>query len=524
MALTLEQYKALRAKGVSPELISKFENGYVPGKQIEKPAIPEKGFMEETFEDISQTGSALKETYKKTVGKMGEAVAAGIEGKQSGVRTLGQAVGTGAGGISQGIGDVIIGAAKTALPQSYEDTIKKGISDVATPIMQSETVKNIVAKYEALNPKQKRDVDALVGVGSFIADIFGAGVGKKAATKAVKVGQEAVDTTLDVAKATKTKAGQVISNIDTTLAKNVMKDIKPTKAGVVSSEINKALDLTQGDIKNIKLSTGNNVGEFIAKENLIGNTVDETSKKLSTFYKENYKKVRDEIKKVDTVYKASDAPRYKEAMTSIKKQIDEVPGLQKANEEVDALLAKETINLSDIQRVKELMDEHFSLYKATGDVKESVAKQGLANIRKDLREFIEKEVADKTKTDIRLLNNNVSTSRSIIDAIETRATRGSTRATISAGDVAVFLTGNVASPIGGIAVVALKRIYQSPAFKLRLSKWLNSLSQAEKVSIKKSIEKGIMPKKLLAQSSLLAKKLSIESPIEPTKKITNKKV
>ena len=196
-----------------------------------------------------------------------------------------------------------------------------------------------------------------------------------------------------------------------TTLKGVASDVIPTSDRIVNTEINKALDLTQGDVKNISLATGNEVGDFIATNNLIGQTKTQTQKNLNDFYQENYNAVREEIGKVKATYPANTIPRYREALTAIKQKIQDVPGLQKANAEVDALLKNKTPTLSDIQRVKELMDDHFSLYKATGDVSEGVAKQGLSNIRSDIRSFIEQQVKLKTGSDIGLLNNNVQTSR-----------------------------------------------------------------------------------------------------------------
>lgn len=284
--------------------------------------------------------------------------------------------------------------------------------------------------------------------------------------------------------------------------KTISKDIIPTKGRIVNTEVTKALDLTQGDVKNIALSTGNDVGEFLSSKNLIGTTVKETTDKLNNFSKSNYDAVRGEISKVKSLYPANTVPRYKEALTSIKQQIKDTPGLQKTNLEVDTLLKKKNLTLGDIQRTKELMDEHFSLYKATGDVKEGVAKSGLTNIRTDLKTFIEKQVELKTGADIRALNNNVSTSRSILDAIETRSTRGLTRANISTSDIVTFLTGSaVGSPVFGLVSVLAKKLYESPTLKLKFSKWLDGLNDAKRLEIQTNLEKGILPKEIKIQSS-----------------------
>ena len=47
----------------------------------------------------------------------------------------------------------------------------------------------------------------------------------------------------------------------------------------------------------------------------------------------------------------------------------------------------------------------------TGEVGQGVAKEGLANVRKELKDFIESQVAKETGADIRIMNNNVATAK-----------------------------------------------------------------------------------------------------------------
>lgn len=280
---------------------------------------------------------------------------------------------------------------------------------------------------------------------------------------------------------------------------DILSDITPTSDRIINTEITKALDLTQGDVKNISLKTGNDVGKFVADKNLIGPNVDETLNNIKSYFSSKYKEVRSEIGKVKIQYLANEIPQYKEALKSIKSQINDVPGLKDVNLEVDNLLKKKAITLNDVQRTKELLDEHFSLYKATGDVSQGVAKQGLTNIRSNIQKFIENSVKENTGADIQALNNEVSTARSIQDAIETRSTRGLTRSTISPADILTFLTGTGASGgnplVGGLAVL-VKKVYQSPSFKLRVSRWLDNLSDSRKLRIQKELESGSIPEDL----------------------------
>lgn len=279
--------------------------------------------------------------------------------------------------------------------------------------------------------------------------------------------------------------------------KTAVKDVSPTYEHIINDQIVKAFDLTQNDVKNILSSTGNHVGDFVAKHNLIGDTVESSQKLLQDFYQKNYKTVRSEINKVTTEYKPSSIPRYTEALKELQKKITDVPGLQKVSNQVNQLLDKKTIKLADIQTAKELMDDHFSLYKVTGDVGEGIAKKGLNNIRKDLRGFIEKEVKNNNGKDIFDLNNKVSTSQSILGAIEDRTTRASTRQKITLSDLSLFGSGSLAgSPFVGIGLVFAKKILESPSVRLRIANYLKTLSAAKRAKIQATMAAGKIPAEL----------------------------
>ncbi len=281
-------------------------------------------------------------------------------------------------------------------------------------------------------------------------------------------------------------------------AKDTVTDIVPGLQRTINHQVARALDLTPTDLNNIFRSTGNDVGRFLSDNNLIGSNKETTQANVQSFFKENYDSVRSEIGKVDKTYKQYQVPRYVDALKQLKASTEGVPGLEKAGVEVENLLKiKKDLTLPDVQRVKELFDDYFSLYKDTGDVKQGVAKEGLANMRKSLKEFIEKEVKENTGADIRDMNKNVSTAKSIDDAITTRSQRGLTRANITTRDIA---TGWAASmfggPLVGIAAVIIKKLATSPTVRLRFARALDKISDARKAQIKADLEAGEIPPEL----------------------------
>jgi uncharacterized protein YoxC len=287
----------------------------------------------------------------------------------------------------------------------------------------------------------------------------------------------------------------------------IIRDIIPTRKALKDSQITKALDLTAGDVSNIKSSTGNNVGDWIANKGVIGQTKQETLDKVGDIFDTQYKAVRDEIGKVTNQYTPVQVPRVTQSLQKISDEMDGVIGLEGTKREVDNLLSKEAYSLGDVQRVKELIDDNYNLYNAMGDVGESKAKKGLDEVRTELKEFIEQEVESATGANIRAMNNDVATSRSIIELTGKRDTRGLTRANVSLSDITALIAGSAVNPVFGIGALFAKRVTESPAFRLRLSQWLNSLDEAKRIKAISDISSGKVPsglpgelKKLLSKS------------------------
>jgi hypothetical protein len=196
--------------------------------------------------DIAETGGALKGTFQKTVGKIGEAGEAMKSGEQGLLRTIGQSAGIAAGGVSGAIGDVMTGGVKAALPEAGEQAVKSGIAKVAPAIMNLDEmagspIANLMAKYESLDDKSKRDIDAVLGIGSLALDLSGMGLTKKAG----QVGLE--------------KTGQAV-------AKTVAKTAEVAgKVGEVAKPLAEgAINMTKGigrSISNIPTKIGTNLAE-----------------------------------------------------------------------------------------------------------------------------------------------------------------------------------------------------------------------------------------------------------------------
>lgn len=75
------------------------------------------------------------------------------------------------------------------------------------------------------------------------------------------------------------------------------------------------------------------------------------------------------------------------------------------------------LTLSELNQVKREMDRNLSMFTLAGDVKAGNVKQGLANIRSDLRKFIETKASDAGIPNVRAMNNETAVSHKLAEAI-----------------------------------------------------------------------------------------------------------
>ena len=159
--------------------------------KLDTSAIPKKeSFLQETGSDIKQIGSDLMESSNIRADKTGEAISAMNQGEQGLLKTVYQTTGQGAAFGADVIGNVFKGVVKSFLPQQAETAIKEGVKAVATPITELEVVKNVLKKYNSLDPKTKRDIDATMGFVNLATSLVATEQGINTGVSAVKKGTE----------------------------------------------------------------------------------------------------------------------------------------------------------------------------------------------------------------------------------------------------------------------------------------------------------------------------------------------
>lgn len=420
--------------------------------------------LKETFTGLQEDIKTQQHEFAKPLATGGAPVKQAEAAVRGGLRTVGAL------------------AQAAFVPVMEAPGIKQGTEFIGEQLAKTTPMQTYM-EWTQRHPEAAKDIENVLD----IASVAPALKGVSAATKSVAGGTKVVGQGVKTGLKKGVKVAKPLGG--------ATKDIVPTSERLISSNVTKALDLTPGDVKNILLSTGNDVGGFMAQHNLIGSSLQTTRGLLDDFFKKNYKGVRSEIANVKTPYNPASIPRYTETLKSLYEKTAKVPGLEESAKEIRTLLSKKSVTLSDVQRAKELIDKHSNLYKVTGDVMEGLEKQGLANIRKDLRAFIEQEVKKNTGSDIRALNNQVQTSREILDAMKARSTRGLTRYNLTLRDVGLFAGGTVTgSPLFGAALVFIKKLAESPSIRLKIAKLVDAMSDARKAKVEAQLRAGQVPK------------------------------
>lgn len=439
--------------------------------------------------------------------QVGEAAQAGASKFAEGVNEAKPVGGGGPAGLVTGVGKIVGGAAEAVtspVAPAINATLGRAVNAVGNFVSDptlgglnnNPTAQAHKAAFErfANSPAGEKTAGAAETVGNY-AETAGLVAG---GPEGIVKGKSAVSKLK--ARAPKVKVpeteppGASPSGVGT-YVKSTVRDIVPTKQRSINHQIAEALDFTPGDLNKISRSTGNDVGTWMSDNNLIGVNKPETLSKVTKFTDKNYDEVRSEVGKVKKVYKQYNVPRYVDALKQIQKKIKDVPGLEKTETEVDNLLNKKDLSLADVQRAKELMDEHFNLYRVTGDVGEGVAKEGLANVRSDLKSFIEKQVEKETGADIAQMNKNVATGKGVSEAMITREQSGLTRSNFGRGDIALAFFG-LSNPVIGVPLFLIKKAFETPTVRLRLARFLDGLGDKEKARIKAQLASGSMPEEL----------------------------
>jgi hypothetical protein len=157
---------------------------------------------------------------------------------------------------------------------------------------------------------------------------------------------------------------------------------------------------------------------------------------------------------------------------------------------------KQGLTLTELNRVKRIGDEVFDIFKRSGELKGQRAAKNIANLRKEIREFIELEADKRGISDIRELNKQTQAANSIKREVGDILNVTEVRSAI--GDQLIFLMGltgsaatvNVAPLLGAAAVVGGREIVRLPRIRSFMSTRIRLMTDGEYQTLLRGVETG----------------------------------
>lgn len=226
------------SNGKSKQEVMDALTNYRLGIQPTRNQSQEQTFLQDAGSDIKQTGTDIKNSVMKGVNKTQQALDAGVRSEQGALQTTGQIIGQGADVVSNIFGDILMGVAKTVLPQSVENAVKTGAETVTNPIVNSQLVKSVLEKYNQLDEVTKRNIEASLGIAKLGVDVATLGGAKKAGEVTINQGA---------------KVGKTAINAGKELADGVSSTLKPVAD--TTSKI-------AAGIKDVAQATGDNISKI----------------------------------------------------------------------------------------------------------------------------------------------------------------------------------------------------------------------------------------------------------------------
>lgn len=256
----------------------------------------------------------------------------------------------------------------------------------------------------------------------------------------------------------------------------VIEDISPTKASIRDRQVAKGLRLAPvEDLANIEQLTGNKLGEWMDRYDLIKNTPGDSATAIAKFKKENLNLVNDSISLLKEKYTFNDIPQAKTAIDFLVKDLEgkKSPEYTQVLDRLNKIKESGTFDAMDLQYIKNVFDDIESIYKKTGEVRDALNAQDKAQTIAPIRRFIEERVKEAyPQIDIGSLNNNIRTASATLDAIFKRAPKADTASIFQLGDMAVIGLGNQLMPGAGFPALFVKKVVESAPIRLRIARYL----------------------------------------------------
>lgn len=223
--------------------------------------------------------------------------------------------------------------------------------------------------------------------------------------------------------------------------------------------------------------------------------------------KKSHKLKREVLWASSELYEVDSAKKSLEAIHNV---IKDTPWLEERLARVEELMWKDKYTLSELDEIKSILDDSMNLYTITWEPRAWAAKQGLVNVRKELRKYIEDAAEKEWLWNVKLLNNETQIAKSLEDAIWRKDNADKVRELLSVfdkwtiwwalgwwvvgwpfdSDTAMWKVWNII-----VWALAWKYLFSTKA-KTQLASYLNKLSGGSKKELERLVAWDLSVKKL----------------------------
>lgn len=240
MTLTFEQFKQLRANGLNPQQIAKFEEGYIPSDYGDQALTNDiiqapKGLGERLGGRFGERVGEIKETFKQASEMKLTPAEVGLQTVGKGVGFVGDVIGEGLVSILRGIGKIT--------PDFIEDPAKRAwAASLQTPGGQAaiNAISQGADKYgewKDTHPRLAKNIESLIN----ISDIFPIGKSRKIVVEGMESLIEKGGKVLSKGKSLVKETGEYATAQATSLDRQTIKTIIDKPESVTKAQV-EALD------------------------------------------------------------------------------------------------------------------------------------------------------------------------------------------------------------------------------------------------------------------------------------------
>lgn len=354
--------------------------------RIETPEAPApKGFMAAVRDipsDIKEGFQGVVESGKKAFQTGADVQARLKTGEQSAESGALETLGAGGRAIGEAVGTGFQTAAKLFTSPSTEEKIGGAVETGAKAVAGTETVQNIISRYESLNPEQKGVIDGLLGTAEGLTTVFGLGpatrVAREGAKDILKAGTTAVS---GLAKKTAGELAGVAS-----LGKEGIKEAAG-KALNPSDIMQRVARIPKGRQAAFQKTAGENVGEYLVKREIFGD-VDEITTQLYNRFQQSKNTADEALASLEGAYKPRPVKTALEELFARETRVSTPGALSKDFARVRELLKKyneEGLSMTDINEAKRIYERNVRLDYLKENKPEAVARA--TNLDSAIREW-----------------------------------------------------------------------------------------------------------------------------------------